>query len=105
MNSEQLVIVILGILGVVLQMAFKYMPKFSNWYQSHPNKGLVALIFAVVIGVIYFGLSCTPYASQFKIALVCNQDGAFTLLNAIFVIASTQQLTYLFTKNKSIYKE
>jgi len=98
MTSEQLIVVILGILGVVLQGVLKYGGKFAEWYQSHPNKGLLALVGSVIIGAVYFGLSCTPFAADLKIALVCDRQGVFTLLNAIFVIATTQQLTYLFTK-------
>jgi len=98
MTPEQLVTVILGILGVLLQLALKYAPALSDWYQNHPQKGLVALVLSVLIGAAYFGLSCTPYASQFKIALACSQDGVFVLLNAIFIIATTQQVTYLLTR-------
>ena len=98
MTSEQLIVVILGILGVVLQFAYKYGGKFAEWFQNHPNKGLLALAGSVLVGLAYFGLSCTPFAVDFKIALSCDRQGAFTLLNAIFVIATTHQLTYLFTK-------
>lgn len=98
MSDEQLVTVILGILGVLLQLTLKYAPNVSAWYQSHTRKGLIALALSFAIGAVYFGISCTPYAGQFKIALSCSQDGAFTLLNAIFIIASSQQLTYLVTR-------
>lgn len=99
-TPEQLVTIILGILGVLLQLAMMYLPTFSNWYQNHPNKGTLALALSAVIGAAYFGLSCTPYAAQLKIALACTQDGVFTLLNAIFIIATTQQLTYLYSRNR-----
>ena len=99
MTSEQLVTVILGILGVLIQLAIKYANPVYEWYNNHPQKGLVTLGFDALIGAAYFGLSCTPYATQFKIALACNQDGLFTLLNAIFIIAVAQQTTYLVTRN------
>jgi hypothetical protein len=101
MTPEQLVTVILGILGVLLQLALKYAPKVSDWYQNHPNKGAVALGLSAGIGAIYFGLSCSPFAAQLKIILTCDQAGVFTLLNAIFIIATTQQLTYLFTRHRA----
>lgn len=100
-TPEQLVTIILGILGVLLQLAFRYLPKFSDWYQSQTNKGAIALAFSAGIGGVYFALSCSPYAAQLKIALACTQDGVFTLLNAIFIIATTQQLTFLFSRNKA----
>jgi len=99
-TPEQLVTIILGILGVLLQLAMRYPSKFSKWYQAHPDKGVLALAFSAVIGAAYFGLSCTPYAAQFKIALACTQDGIFTLLHAIFIIATTQQLTYLYSRSR-----
>lgn len=102
MSSEQLVTVILGILGVLLQLSLKYAPKVSGWYQNHQNKGLVALGLSALIGFVYFGLSCTPYAIQLNITLTCTEDSVFTLLNAIFTIASAQQLTYLFGKNTNL---
>lgn len=98
MTAEQLVTVILSILGVLLQLALKYAPGLSTWYSNHPQKGLVALIASALIGVIYFGLSCTPFAVQLKIALSCTQESAFTLLYAIYIIAMAQQGTYLYTR-------
>jgi hypothetical protein len=95
MTPEQLVTVILGILGILLQLALQYWPAVHDWYQNSPQKGLLALGLSAVIGAVYFALSCTPFAADFKIALSCDKAGVFTLLNAIFVIATTQQLTYL----------
>lgn len=95
MTPEQLVTVILGILGVLLQLAFLYAGKFAAWYQNSPNKGLLALAFSIVIGLAYFGLSCTPFVADLKISLTCTQAGAFTLLRAIYIIAVTQTAAYL----------
>lgn len=99
MTADQLVLVILGVFGVLLQLALKYAPKVSVWYQSHPGKGLVALLASVIIGAVYFALSCTPYAVDLKIALSCDKSGIFTFLQAVYIIATTQQVTYLITKD------
>lgn len=101
MTSEQLVTVILAILGVLLQLALKYAPKIKQWYENHQNKGLVALLLSAVIGSVYIGLACTPYAMYLKITIACEQASIFILLDAIFKIAVAQQLTYLYTKNIS----
>jgi len=98
LTPEQLVTIILGGVGVFLQIAFMYFGKFSQWYQNHPNKGLVALGFAFLFGIAYFGLSCTPYAGPLKIALSCTQDGLFVLGRAIFIIAVAQQTAYGYSK-------
>lgn len=100
MTPEQLATLILAILGVILQLAFKYAPKFSTWYQNHENKGSLALIFAVIVGAGYVGLSCTPFAADLGIAVTCEKATIFTLLKSIFIIANAQQLAYLFGKNR-----
>lgn len=92
---EQFVTIILVLLGVLLQLAFMYAPKFSDWYQSHPKKGLLALAFSAALGTAYFALSCTPFAAQLKIAIACTEQGLFTLFHAIYLIAITQQGTFL----------
>jgi len=95
MTPEQLVVVILAVLGALLQLAFMYAPKFSDWYQSSPNKGLLALGASAVVGLVYYGLSCTPFASELNIALSCSSGSAFVLIRAIYIIAITQQAAFL----------
>ena len=97
-TPEQLSALILAGVGIFLQIAFMYFGSFALWYQNHPNKGLVALLFAFGFGVIYFALSCTPWAAQFKIALSCTTDGLFVLGKAIFIIAVAQQTSYGYAK-------
>lgn len=99
MTPEQLATLILAILGVILQLAFKYAPTFSTWYQNHANKGTLALIFAAGVGCAYVALSCTPFAADLGIAVTCDKTTIFTLLKSIFIIANAQQLAYLFGKN------
>lgn len=99
MTAEQLTTVILGILGALLQLVLKYAPRLSAWYKNHANKGAIALAASVAIGAVYYGLACTPYAGALNITLTCDQNGAFVLLKSIFIIASTQQLAYLYTRN------
>ena len=101
MTSTELSTLILAIVGAVLQIVFKYAPKISNWYQASANKGTIMLMFVAVTGAIYVGLSCTPYAAQLGIAVTCDQSTVFNLLRAIFIIASSQQLTYLFGRSSS----
>lgn len=98
MSAENLATVILGVLGVVLQLVFRYVPKVQAWYSAQTNKGAWMLLFVVLTGAGYFGLSCTPYAAQFGISLSCDQASVFTLLKALFIMASTNQLTYLISK-------
>jgi len=94
-TPEQLVTIILGILGVLIQLALLYVKPLHDWYQNHTNKGLIALGISAGIGAIYFGLSCTPFGADLNIALACTKADAFTLVRAIYMIAITQQTAFL----------
>lgn len=95
MTPEQFVAVILAVLGVILQLAFQYAPKFSDWYQNHSNKGLLAFLFSAVIGAVIAGLACSPYAAQLNIQLACDSNTLWVYLKAIYIIALTQQAAFL----------
>jgi hypothetical protein len=99
MTPEQLSVLILAIVGAALQLIFRYFPAAANWYQAQANKGPLMLAFVAVTGGILFALSCTPYAAQFGISLACETATIFTLLKAIFIVATSQQLVYLYTRN------
>lgn len=101
MTPEQLAVVILAILGAILQLAFKYGGNFAAWYQDHPQKGTLALLGAVLVGVAYTTLACTQFAAELNIKLACDQSSIFVLLKSIFIIASAQQLTFLYGKGKT----
>lgn len=100
MSPENLANIILGVLGVVLQLVFRYVPKVQVWYSGQANKGLWMLIFVALTGAAYFGLSCTPYAAELGVSLSCDQASLFTLLRALFIMASSNQLTYLYTRGR-----
>ena len=100
MSPEQLATVILAIAGVVLQLIIRYAPKLSEWYAAQADKGILMLGFVVVVGFVYFGLSCTPFAEELGIVLSCSTSSLFGVLKAIFVIAGGQSLAYLYTGKK-----
>jgi len=100
MTSEQLSTLILGTAGVFIQLIFKYFPSISSWYQNQVNKGLIALAVDFLVGALIFVFACVPLLQeQFNIPLVCDIDSGFLLLKALFVIAVSQQTTYLVTRN------
>jgi len=102
MTPEELVTVILAILGVLIQLAIMYAPFIYKWYDENPNKGLITLGIDAGIGAAYFGLGCVPlFAEWLKVLLSCDVAGVFTLLQAIFMIALSQQLTYGFLKGNA----
>jgi len=97
--SENLAVVILGVVGVVIQLVFKFMPVVKQWYEKQVNKGPIMLAVVAVVSVIYFGLSCTSLGAEFGVTVSCTQAGVVALAKAIFLIASGNQLTYLYIRN------
>lgn len=89
--------VILGILGAVLSLVFSYFPAAKSWLDGFENKGLVMFGAVVVVAGAYFALGCSPFAADLKITVTCDKAGVFDLLKALFVIASGNQLAFLFT--------
>jgi hypothetical protein len=100
MTPEQLAELVLGIAGVIMQLAFQYLPWVADWYQNLPNKGLVALALDVVVGAALFGIACSPFAAELGVGLACETATVFLLLKAIFILALGQQGAYLFGRNR-----
>lgn len=90
--------VILGIVGVALSLVFSYVPVAREWLEKQDNKGLIMLALVLFVSACYFALSCSPFASDLGINLQCDRSGFFDLLQAIFVIASGNQLAFLYSK-------
>jgi len=100
MTPEELVTVILAIVGVGIQLAVMYIPGFNQWFDNLPNKGLAMLAFDFAAGVLYFAAGCVPALAEWlKVLLSCDVAGAFTMINAFFLIALSQQVSYGFLKN------
>lgn len=90
--------VILGIVGVVLSLVFSYVPVAREWLEKQDNKGLIMLALVMLVSAAYFALSCSPFAADLGIKLQCSRSGLFDLLQAIFIIASGNQLAFLYSK-------
>lgn len=100
--SENLVVILLGIVGAILSLVFRY-TSARIWFDGQKNKGLLMLAMVVVVAGIYFALACSSFAAQLGIPLSCSNEGAFDLFKAILVIATGNQLTFLYTKQDSKY--
>lgn len=96
--ENQLSIVILAIVGVVLQLAFRYFPKLAPWYEAQANKALIMVGVVFVVSLAYFGLACTAFAVRFGIQVACTANGAINLAAAFVMILISQQTTYLLTR-------
>ncbi len=98
---DELSQILLVLYGAILSLVFTYVPEIRTWYEGLPHQGLVMLGFIVLIGAVYFLLSCTPYAAWLHIQIACTQSSLFDLIWAILAIAVGNQLTYLFAPTPS----
>lgn len=98
MTPDNLVIVLLTLAGAILSLVFTYQPEVYAWYEAQEKRGLIMLCFIVGLAAVYFGLACTPFAGQLHIVLSCSSDGVFEVLKAVYLIATGNQITHLFTK-------
>jgi len=86
MSSETLLI----IAGVILSLAFSYVPGLASWYNLKDDtvKRLIMLgLIAVTAGAV-FGLSC---ADLWVDPAICTKDGGLSLLTAFFLALMANQ--------------
>ena len=96
MNAELLA----GTSGIVLSLAFSYIPKFKDWFYgldgNYKRLAMLVVLMATAGGI--YGLSCT---GRFDIAVACDLDGALGLVE-LFVLASiANQTAYQLTPSKN----
>lgn len=86
------------IAGVILSLAFAYIPGLAPWYdaQSAQVKSLTMLGALVVAAVGTYAATCWRL---FDIpGLTCSEPGIRTLISAFIVALATNQSTYLVTR-------
>ncbi len=82
-----------AIAGVVLSLAFSYIPGLSGWFDAkEPTaKRLIMAGLLLVAAAAIFGLSC---AGVLTVA-TCDQNGALGLVSAFIAALVANQSTYL----------
>jgi len=92
MSAEQLA----AIAGVVLSLAFSYIPGVKDWFEGlqsdHKQALMGVLLIAVAASV--FGLSCSGILE----AVTCDKAGALGLINVLISALIANQSIYLITK-------
>ena len=96
--ENELSVILLAIVGAGIQLVFKYFPKLNVWFEAQSNKALIMVGVIAVVSLAYFGLSCTPLAATFGIAVACSVQGGLDLAAAFIYILVSQQTTYLLTR-------
>lgn len=87
------------IAGIVLSLAFSYIPGLKDWYDKQAGwKAPIMLGLLILVAGAYYGLSCTPWAANLGITLTCDEIGLQAILIAFVQIVLANQATYLLTK-------
>ena len=96
MSSEQLA----AIAGIVLSLAFSYIPGLSNWYGAleSTQKRLVMAMLLLVVAVGVFAGSCGNLIT----AVPCDKGGALALVNAFIAALVANQSAYLLSPRKLV---
>ena len=90
---------LLAVAGIVLSLAFTYIPKLKDWWAAlNDLQAPLMLGIIFVVSAAYFGLACTPLAAQLGIQVACTAEGAVTVALAFVKIVVANQATYLLTK-------
>lgn len=87
---------IAGLAGVVLSLAFSYIPKLKDWFdkQDSQYKQLFMLGAMFLVVAFVFGISCLGKSSVFA----CSGDGAWEALKVFAAAVIGNYVTYGTTK-------
>lgn len=79
--------------GILVSLAFAYMPKLKTWYDAQgDNKGLVMLAALALVAGAAFGFSC---AGWFDVPVTCDKPGLESLLVLFIKAVVANQATFL----------
>lgn len=93
MNEQQLA----GVAGLVLSLAFAYVPRLSDWYDGKDSqtKALIMAALLLVVAAASYGLSCTGDFAFFE----CTRVGAWVAVQVFIAALVANQGTYLLMRN------
>lgn len=85
-----------AIAGVVLSLAFSYVPGVSEWFDglAKSYKQLLMGALLVIVAGSIFGLACGGVLD----VVVCDRAGALGLVKVLIAALIANQSTYLITK-------
>jgi hypothetical protein len=95
--------ILAGFAGILLSLAFSYIPKVSDWYATLTSqyKSLIMLAALAVAALAAFGLSCAGLGDIAGVTLTCDQPGVYVAIRAFVAAAIANQTTYLLSPQKS----
>jgi hypothetical protein len=93
MNAENLAL----IAGIVLSLAFSYIPGLNSWFQTLAKESKQALM-GVLLLVVAVGIFAAQCAGLYDSGLVCSKDGAVGLVHVLILALVANQGAYSITK-------
>ena len=98
MNSAITAEFLAGLAGLILSLAFRYIPKLKDWYAAQPaqTKALVMAASLAVAAVAIYGASCT---GLYPLGLVCGWGGVAELFRLFIAALVANQGTFGIVKN------
>lgn len=87
-----------GIFGFLLSVFFTYFPKVNTAFAklTTEQKSLIQILGTIAVAAIIFLISCQGWIT---INIACTEKGAVELIKIVFVALTSNQITYLSTKN------
>jgi hypothetical protein len=85
--------------GIVLSLAFSYIPGLNTWYDPKPptTKRLIMLAALAVVTAGVFGLSCSGIFDS----VTCDKNGAITLVTSFVLAMVANQSAYQLSTPRS----
>lgn len=96
-----------AIFGVLLSLAFSYIPKLNVKFAEleATTKRLIMLGGLAVISAVIYGMACAGWAAEWGIALTCDRAGLVQLLTAFGAAMIANQSAYMISPQASAVKE
>ncbi len=93
MDAELLAV----ILGVVLSLAFNYVPGLSEKYAglAKEQKSLIMLGLLALASAGAYGLACAGWAADFGLAVSCDRKGLVEVIKAFVAALIANQAAYV----------
>jgi putative flippase GtrA len=92
--------ILASVAGVILSLAFSYIPNLRTWFAEKPKEqqqlSMLALMF--VVAAASYGLACAGILTElFGVALTCDRSGLLGLIQALIFAIMANQGVYQLT--------
>lgn len=89
-----------GLAGVLLTLAFSYLPGLSDWYETKDETAkrqiMLGLLFVVAAGAL--GITCAGFGGDLGIPLTCDRAGVVLAIKTFATAVIANQAFHRITK-------